>query len=419
MDAERKNNGIKRAKTFLKHLDFSIEKEQVSIDQPEGTIRIDLLASKHGETFAIDVISSSSLRSFANTSFYRAIAKVRAACAIKNWHPLVMLILKEPIRDASRKIPNKFHLYAPEVNWVCLPPDGKPMYIIEGEKQLPGQEKVAEQLNDYEKSERKKSSPEKQKKTLRFSDLELWMLKYVLYSNQLAGEEWNKWNRKKGSRLNEFRRPSRDSNRVYNGNQLAEEADVSLPTVYNWFEALENEGFLHRKKRISIRLQKLNEYVELWTGRYRFRDNENLIQLQFVRKTENPRQKLLDQLRSLPEQRKDRYLLTGHPASKVYGVSVTTAASLQLYRRTDDFQGLRDDLDLIPAEEGPGDVICYRPKFEEAVFRARILLDDFPVVDPLQLYLDCYHLNDRGREQAEAVKEKLLLNFRRSNGSGN
>lgn len=392
-DSERAEQ---QAKRVLIDLGFSLEEEQVVLDDLSGNLQLDILAGKEDQTYVVEVKSASNLNSFLNTTFYRAIAQVRAAEKRRDWRPLVVLILQDAVGEKIRKVKERFDLYAPDVDWICVGPEEHQVY-----SSLQCTENLDEQLREEggvtETAVSQKKPEEEQSSTpsLRFSDLELWMFKVLYFSRYPPEKGWNK-----------------EGDLIENGNQLSNRAEVSLPTVYNWFQALEEEGYLKRIKRKTLQFRKLGGYLQLWSGRYRFRDNRSRMHLQFVKRTENPFQNLVSRIKELSDEEKSRYVLTGHAGARQYGVSVTPAKHLQFFRFSDHLERLRADLDLIPAESGEqGTVVSYRPRFEEAVYRGIQKLDQVPVVDPLQLYLDCYYLKERGREQAEAIKQELLSGF--------
>lgn len=390
-----KNKVKRRSKQVLGELGFSITDEQPEILEEEGRIKLDVLAQKDGKSYGVEIKTSSNLQSFLKTSFFRAIARVRAAHERKGWNPLVLLLLNEDPGAKLEKVKDRFQLYAPDVSWICDPPSASPVYQLEFDQHLSNNPVERNMGNDQIQGPPASSrgleevmNDQQSAGSLTFSDLTLWLFKSLYYNHYLPEYD-----------------PENGTKKIQNGNQLSNHARVSLPVVYDWLDAMEEEGYLERVKRKALRLQKVNEYLKLWTGKYRINENPNQVKMRFVRKTDDPYQKLIKKLKQMSGEKKNRYLLTGHPACRKYGLSITSASSLQLFRRNDFLKNLENDLNLVPAQSKPHDLVSYRPKFEEAVFRGQQVIDDVPVVDPIQLYLDCYHLKDRGLEQAEKVRD--------------
>lgn len=391
-----KSHAYENARELLGKIGFNILRKEPSISIPEGQIKIDLLAENDSQTYAVEVTETSSLDSFLKTTFFRAVVRLRAVNRIKeDWNPMIVLLIRSTPPEQGKRIKKRFDLYAPDVEWICGLPDREPLHSFDsnsGTKKREITEKNISGTNHQTSLHRIRKFQEKTHRAgLVFSDLRLWLFKCLYYNHHAS----------------EYDRGDSEGT-VHNGHQLAKHAEVSSPTVYNWINEMEQEGYLDRIKRKSLLLQKTEECLGRWRERYRIRDNEDRIRLQFIKNVTDPYEALLDRLSDLPEEDRARYVLTGHPAARMYGVSVTSADRIHLFRRNSDRDRLREDLGLIEADAPDGKLISYRPTYPEAVFRAHQTRDKVPVVDPIQLYLDCYHLSDRGREQARTVREKVL-----------
>ena len=87
----------------------------------------------------------------------------------------------------------------------------------------------------------------------------------------------------------------------------------------------------------------------------------------------------------------------------------TNVETIHLFRTHDNPQRLADELGLFESEDDDkADVVSFKPRFEKAVLDGACRRNDVCVVDPLQLYLDCYHLPRKGMEQAEVICDNLL-----------
>ena len=67
-----------------------------------------------------------------------------------------------------------------------------------------------------------------------------------------------------------------------------------------------------------------------------------------------------------------------------------------------------EDLQLVRSDNPVAPVVLLQPRHRRSVFGGVSRVDDVPVCDILQVYLDLYHLPDRGREQADFVYDRIL-----------
>jgi hypothetical protein len=107
------------------------------------------------------------------------------------------------------------------------------------------------------------------------------------------------------------------------------------------------------------------------------------------------------------------YAVTGHLACRAYGVTHSEARSVQLYV-PDDRAAYLDALQLVPSENPAAPVRLLTPRRPRSVWTGVRTVDGVAVCDVLQVYLDLYHLADRGREQAEFLYERVLGNVLRA-----
>ncbi|NCU33620.1 MAG: hypothetical protein EOM23_11980, partial [Candidatus Moranbacteria bacterium] len=83
---------------------------------------------------------------------------------------------------------------------------------------------------------------------------------------------------------------------------------------------------------------------------------------------------------------------------------------IYIYLKTDtwdkDILTIRQQFDLKELVQG-GNVHFIKPFYQESIFTDQQIIDGFAVVSNLQLFLDLYHFQSRGREHAEFLKEQL------------
>lgn len=181
--------------------------------------------------------------------------------------------------------------------------------------------------------------------------------------------------------------------------KLAEEAMVSLRTAHLVVSALEEKGFVE-KRRGAITLRKPGELLDLWAQSYSVEQQGRQTFYSFIKSPGELAAKLSD-----------------HAVKHKEGIGLTLhsgAAFVAPFVRSPDvhayFIGDRDRLmkalDLRPVESG-GTVHLLEP-YDEGVFYRIQILRDVRVVCNTQLYIDLVNYPARGREQAEALRRQKL-----------
>ncbi len=105
----------------------------------------------------------------------------------------------------------------------------------------------------------------------------------------------------------------------------------------------------------------------------------------------------------------DKYALTLHTGANLISNYVNTPVTY-CYFDSELFKEMsleiRQALDLKELKNG-GNVCFIKPYYKNSVFLHKQEIKDFPVVSNLQLYLDLYHLPQRGREHADYLLKVL------------
>ena len=105
----------------------------------------------------------------------------------------------------------------------------------------------------------------------------------------------------------------------------------------------------------------------------------------------------------------EKYALALHAGANLLTGYVKTE-SAHLYLRLGDWDrelpALREALELKRLAEG-GNVHFIRPFYKTGAFYGARRIKGYSVVSPLQLYLDLYNFQPRGREHAEYLRETL------------
>lgn len=164
-------------------------------------------------------------------------------------------------------------------------------------------------------------------------------------------------------------------------------------------------GYLDRKKRgvkSSAVLAEPDKLIGDWVTEYRFDYNE----LHSFYTTDKD---ILKKIKYHFRDKEENYALTLHTAANLYTSFVRTE-HVHFYFNTDDFEknllDLRQKLDLKQLVQG-GNVHIARPYYKKSVFFNALRVNGYRVVSNLQLYLDLYNFQPRGREHAEYLKKLL------------
>jgi hypothetical protein len=224
---------------------------------------------------------------------------------------------------------------------------------------------------------------------LAFGDLSLWLFKVLLFGPR-GGSGWG------GPR-----------GPIRNLRQLATLAKVSPPLVYRWAAAMDRSGYLAKAGRVPV-LRDLDALLAEWRGRYRIGDNDATPCEPVFQGPVDDRfhEEFLQRLQRLGEKRVV-YALSGHQACRLYGLRHSEARSIHVYVAK-EYPGLLEALQLIPSHDPDAPIHLLRPKHARSALGGLTQLQGVQVCDLLQVYLDLSHLPDRGREQAEFLRDRAL-----------
>ena len=186
--------------------------------------------------------------------------------------------------------------------------------------------------------------------------------------------------------------------RIWKSRELAARAGVSTMTASHVVRQLHQMGALEvqRQGRSSqIRLRSVRTLVELWATHYEW--------------TRNPRVTLVapigDPIRFLPRLRSllgnEQWALTMQAGASLVAPHAAWN-KIHLYL---DARHARDLSDIFRAEDyhpsDQGRLVVMQPWYRDSVWYGLRSIESFPVVSNLQLALDLWHYEVRGREQAE------------------
>ena len=184
---------------------------------------------------------------------------------------------------------------------------------------------------------------------------------------------------------------------------------VSLGMAQNVLEAMAKKGYVERVKKgpdsYTILTNK-DMLIADWLKEYQFELNR-------IDSYYSPDKEILNKIKDFLKE--EQYALTLHTGANLITFFVKTE-DIYLYLKLADWDkeilDLRQRLELKELVRG-GNFHIIRPHYKTSVFFNRQKIKGFAVVSSLQLYLDLYNFQPRGREHAEYFKKLLEEKGRR------
>ena len=239
-----------------------------------------------------------------------------------------------------------------------------------------------------------------------FSDLGQWMLKVLL-----AGRVPENW-------------LSAPRHRIRGVADLAEAAQVSPASASRFLAALDAEGYLAQSPE-EFRLIRVRALLHAWRrsmqrpmerryARFLLPSNDPYRHLQSMLVDRVHQRELFEGASSVSISARlgpkgKRACLGLFAACRSLGVGFVKGAPIHLICE-DASPGVLKELELIPVNHrAESELIVVRPRFPEAVFRGCVLVEEAPVSDILQCWLDVSFHAARGEEQAAEIAARLGL----------
>lgn len=178
---------------------------------------------------------------------------------------------------------------------------------------------------------------------------------------------------------------------------------LSLGMAQGVLAAMQEMGCLERLKKGPASYARLADsglLLSEWVKWYKFSANASCTYY-------TPHADLLKKLKKLIPA--DKYALTLHAGANLITDYVNTDEA-HVYLRLDNWAEelplLRQKLELKKLAQG-GNVHFIRPFYRNGAFHNMLKINGFSVVSTLQLYLDLYNFQSRGRDHAEYLKETV------------
>jgi hypothetical protein len=186
--------------------------------------------------------------------------------------------------------------------------------------------------------------------------------------------------------------------RDFNGPQ-----GVSLGLAQQVLETTARMGYVERVKKGPDSYTLLTDpesLIKAWTDAYKF-------ELNSVHTYYTHDENILKKMKVVLKDRS--YALTLHTGANLLTSYVKTD-HMYIYLNAGDWDkdilSIRQQLDLKELVQG-GNIHFIQPFYKTSVFDCKRTVDGYPVVSNLQLFLDLYHFQPRGREHAEFLQEQI------------
>jgi hypothetical protein len=346
---------------------------EAHVDHGPGGLRPDLVARSGSKNYAVEVKSVSEGRPDRVIALLsQAILQASRHAERSGLSPLAIVYVGNASPSLQQKVEQFHHDYASDVAVGLVTGEGGSHFIGPGLDSL--------NVEAPRRFGKLKAAKPRRANDL-FSDLNQWMLK-VLLAPELPEDLLNA--------------PRADYRSV---SALAGAADVSLMSASRFVQRLREDGFLDDSGD-AFRLVRRHELFKLWQSAA---------------------------LRSSPELRMS-YVIPGSgirqlqkSASRLNAcIGLFAAADLlnlghvsgvppHLYVRRLAPSSKADWPGLVPS--GPGEhpqIILRQASAPESMFRGAVRVDDVPVADVLQIWLDASAHPARGAEQADLLRRKVL-----------
>ena len=178
---------------------------------------------------------------------------------------------------------------------------------------------------------------------------------------------------------------------------------VSLGMSQEVLKAMEKKGYIERVKKGPNSYTLLTNQEKLisdWLEEYSF--DQNVIDTYY-----SANKNILNKFRKVLKE--NQYALTLHTGANLITSFVRTEEIfiyMNLKDREKDILNIRKKLNLKELVRG-GNIHLIHPFYKNSVFFNTQKIKGYTVVSNLQLYLDLYNFQPRGREQAEYLKNLL------------
>jgi hypothetical protein len=191
--------------------------------------------------------------------------------------------------------------------------------------------------------------------------------------------------------------------------ELSKMAKVSQPVVSSLVKRFEKAGYIKRKNGIPCIIRH-QELLDDWFYATKHDDKSQYpVRSLYGESAES----VIENIRSRYIQNNNREVVIGHHmACHLHNIGRSSVKSAKIYTKM-PISRLMDDLELaVDNSQSPALTIVQHDI--KSVFQGAVIINNLPVCDILQCYLDVRSSRARGREQADYILDNILMPHFRS-----
>ncbi len=200
-----------------------------------------------------------------------------------------------------------------------------------------------------------------------------------------------------------LRKILQDPKRKWVVRDFTKDEGVSLGLAQEVLEVMAKKGYVERIKRGPKSYTLLtypDRLIKDWAQAYRFEFN-------FIKTYYTHDKNILKKMKPILD--RSIYALTLHTGANLLTSYVNTD-HVYIYLNTENWDkeilSIRQELDLKELVQG-GNIHFIQPYYKKSIFFNKQIIKGYSVVSNLQLFLDLYYFQPRGREQVDFLVEKL------------
>ena len=376
----KKNNTI-----FLKRVDEILRQRGFKPTQNQQSVHFGLAYQKQSDRFVIEanVVSIYRSREF-RALIGDAILRFQASNPGKSVRLMLALELGRMGRDAEADLKEYADQFLPSLCWILASRGGDARLHLAAD---------INEIIQAERPRRVSSVPARAVSSRAlFSPKSQWLWKSIL----LPGIDPRYW--------------SGPTHSPRSSVELIQCSGVSQSVVSSFVGRAENAGFLSRE-RDAFAVVNHRELLDDWVHALKH-SRRQVIDVRPMY-GDVPETELLASIRDYCRKAakisaKPPVIVGSHLACHLLGLGRSNQRSAKLYVGTVPIEEVMAVLELVPSTDGEGLLSIEVDGISDSIGRGCVMVDEVPVVDALQCFLDVRPSPARGREQADFIYEHVL-----------
>ena len=367
------------------------------IEEPDSSnekLRPDISVEKSTELFAAEINVCLPFRQQVfRGDLADSILKLRECCKDEllkqryNVFPLVVFLVQSVSQKVLQVLNEYANLYAPDLCWLVVDVSGRYQLNLRGEREEGRLEGLIMNVADYP-AQKKKKGPDL------FAPKSQWLWKVLL----LQGFDAKYWNGPSVS--------------PYSVNEIAEASGVSQPYVSKFLKRAQDEGFIVFKHG-KYAVKNYRPLLANWASALQYRSKDEIVEVKPLypgisrQRFEEQLKKRLTAANAEPGKNFE-VLAASHFACKILKSAYTSIQSIQLTMQG-SIEAFLEYFDLARCDKKsePSAAVVV-PEAKDSVFNGYGIVDDVPVTDIIQCYLDVRASQSRGIEQSDYLFENII-----------